>query len=363
MEVINVSKFIDSIRESHFLGGRTLKTGISVFVTALICGFFNLPVVFAVITAIVTIEHTAADSIKKAAIRFPASAIGALLATTFYAIWGKSALTFALAAMLTIAICHKLKLDDGILVATITATAMIPDFQDQHFVSFLTRLGTTSIGIVVSTIVNFFLLPPNYTSRIFQSVNDLYGHAAQLLESIVIAEKGASHERSRRINRSYRQLTAHLEKTYQLSQFQREEWKYHKHTNEEMRAFQFSQRKLGALQQITFHLGNLQYVEANLSEFKPHERKLIEEVTTSYMQILKDPAHHMSEDHFVTVEKLDALFWKWKENHVEQEKHFRQHLPPQTILIYELLSLHDVLEEIAELCHSNQRIIERCYIK
>jgi len=32
---------------------------------------------FAVITAIVTIEPTAADSIKKAFVRFPASAIGA----------------------------------------------------------------------------------------------------------------------------------------------------------------------------------------------------------------------------------------------------------------------------------------------
>ncbi|WP_396266344.1 aromatic acid exporter family protein [Halobacillus amylolyticus] len=47
------------------------------------------------------------------------------------------------------------KLDDRILVATITATAMIPDFQDDYFVSFITRLGTTSIGIVISTFVNF----------------------------------------------------------------------------------------------------------------------------------------------------------------------------------------------------------------
>ncbi|WP_431799751.1 aromatic acid exporter family protein [Halobacillus andaensis] len=154
-----MKNLIESLKNYQLFGGRTLKTGISVFITALICGFFNLPVVFAVITAIVTIEHTAADSIKKAMIRFPASAIGALLATSFYAIFGKSAITFALAAMLTIAICHKLKLDDGILVAAITATAMIPDFQDHHFISFITRLGTTSIGIVVSTAVNFFLLP------------------------------------------------------------------------------------------------------------------------------------------------------------------------------------------------------------
>ncbi|MCP3032028.1 aromatic acid exporter family protein [Halobacillus sp. A1] len=358
-----MSKLRDLLKSSKLFGGRTLKTGVSVFLTALICGFFNLPVVFAVITAIVTIEHTAADSIKKAAVRFPASAIGALLATTCYAVFGKSAVTFALAAMLTIAICHKLKLDDGILVATITATAMIPDFQDQYVLSFLSRLGTTSIGIVVSTVVNYFLLPPNYSPRIFQSINDLYQHAAQLLERIIREDGGAPNEKSRKIGRSYRQLTGHLEKTYQLSQYQRDEWKYHRHTKEEMLSFQFAQRKLGALQQIVYHLGNLQYVQAKVSEFEQRESQLIKEVTFSYVDILKDPLHYMNEEHFNKVKRLDRLFWQWKEEHVEQDHRYRQHLPPQTILIYELLSFHDVLEELAQMCKAQKQIVDRCYIR
>ena len=41
------------------------KTGIAVFLTVLVCEFFNIPTIFAVITAIVTIEPTATDSIKK----------------------------------------------------------------------------------------------------------------------------------------------------------------------------------------------------------------------------------------------------------------------------------------------------------
>ncbi len=355
-----MNKVVKGIKKLNLLGSRTLKTGISVFITALICGFFNWPVVFAVITAIVTIEHTAADSIKKAAIRFPASAIGALLATSCYAVFGKSAVTYALAAMLTIAICHKLKLDAGILVATITAIAMIPDFGDHYFVSFLTRLATTSIGIFVSTAVNFLLLPPNYTSRIFKSINELFEHAAQLLERIVLW--GSEKEGSRGVVRSFRQLTTHLERVFQLSQFQREEWKYHRHTNEEMKSFQFAQKKLGALQQIAYHLGNLQYVNTTIEDFKPSERELIEDISHSFIQILKDPAHQISEEHFIKVKKLDQLFWKWKEEHVEQENHFRQHLPPQTILIYELLSFHDVLEELEEMCRSRSNMVKRCYI-
>ncbi|UOQ43184.1 aromatic acid exporter family protein [Halobacillus salinarum] len=352
---------IHSLRRFKLLGGRTLKTGISVFLTALICGFFNLPIIFAVITAIVTVEHTAADSLKKALVRFPASAIGALLATSFYGILGKGALTFALAAMVTIAVCHKLKLDAGILVATITATAMIPEFHEHYIVSFFTRLGTTSIGIVVSTLVNFFLLPPNYSPMIYKNINDLYNHAGVLLQRIISDTIAESKEKNRGIQRSYRQLTAHLERTYQLSQFQREEWKYHRHTKEEMRAFQFAQKKLGALQQIVYHLGNLQYVRVDHTDFNEQEKELLKLLTDYYVQVLQDPTHAICEGQFQRVEKLDELFWKWKEEHVEKQSKFRHQLPPQTILMYELLCFHDVLEELHSMSKSQHRMVEECY--
>ncbi|SFF95173.1 Uncharacterized membrane protein YgaE, UPF0421/DUF939 family [Halobacillus alkaliphilus] len=349
------------LKRFKILGGRTLKTGISVFLTALICGFFNLPIVFAVITAIVTVEHTAADSIKKAMVRFPASAIGALLATVFYSFLGKGALTFALVAMLTIAVCHKLKLDDGIIVATITATAMIPEFQDHHIVSFFSRLGTTSIGIVLSTLVNFFLLPPNYSPMIYKNINDLYNQSGVLLQRIISSITADSKEKNRGIQKSYRHLTAHLERTYQLSQFQREEWKYHRHTKEEMLAFQFSQKKLRTFQQIAYHLGNLQYVNTKAADFTEAEIDLLEALTENYVKVLQDPTHTISEDQFTRVEKLDQVFWKWKEEHVQRDSKYRHHLPQQTILIYELLCFHDVLEELQNMSHKQQKLVHDCY--
>ncbi|MCM3796238.1 aromatic acid exporter family protein [Priestia megaterium] len=52
--MINVKKF-------NFLGGRIIKTGIAVFLTALICQAIGWPYMLTVITAIVTIEPTADD--------------------------------------------------------------------------------------------------------------------------------------------------------------------------------------------------------------------------------------------------------------------------------------------------------------
>ncbi|MGQ0438160.1 aromatic acid exporter family protein, partial [Bacillus sp. B-TM1] len=110
-------------------------------------------------TAIVTIEPTATDSIKKGLVRFPASTIGSAYAMTFTFFLGHQALSYALAAMFTIVTCQKLKLHAGTLVATLTAVAMIPITADHYFTAFLIRLATTSTGIIVSTVVNFFILP------------------------------------------------------------------------------------------------------------------------------------------------------------------------------------------------------------
>ncbi len=64
--------WINMLRSFHFNGSRIVKTGIAIFLTAVICEWFNWPPVFAVITAIVTIEPTVSDSIKNGLVSFPA---------------------------------------------------------------------------------------------------------------------------------------------------------------------------------------------------------------------------------------------------------------------------------------------------
>lgn len=349
---------ISALKKLQIFGGRTLKTGVSVLITSFICLLFDLPVIFAVITAIVTVENTAADSIKKALIRFPASAIGALIAVTSFATLGKTALSYALATTLTIGICSRLKLYDGILVATLTAVAMIPGFDSHYISSFFIRLGTTSIGIVVSTAVNYILLPPDYSEKIFQNVHNLYNEAADILEGTFPKLVDAQKKNPKSMQKAYRQLTFQLEKTYQLSQFQREEWRYHRHSAKEMKAFQYAQKKLNMLQQIAYHLGNLQYVQLKSNAFTQEEKTLIKSIISSIAEILRTPSHEISNDHFQRIEQLDEEFWHWKEEHIEQTTKYRHHFPPQTVVIYELLCLHDVLEELHDISQDRYHLIE-----
>lgn len=332
------------------IGSRTLKTGISVFITALICQLLNFPVIFAVITAIVTVEHTAFDSLRKALIRFPASAIGAFLAVSFYGLFGKSALTYALAAMLTIAVCYKLKLDEGIVVATLTAVAMIPEFQNNYFVSFFVRLGTTSIGIIVSTAVNFFMLPPNYTRTIYKNISELFMNTSRLLLLTSAWLFKEEDVKKHRLTLLYKQITREMEQTYNLIQYQREEWKYHRHTKKEMESFQYAQKKLNLLQQILYHIGNLHYVELQETSFTDDEKTMLKSMFRSISEILKTSDHRIPDEHFEKIDKLDEEFWHWKEEHIcNVPEKFKHHFPPETIVLYEILSLHDVLEELQDL--------------
>ncbi|MGD6844142.1 aromatic acid exporter family protein [Bacillus infantis] len=165
----------------NFAGGRIVKTGIAVFLTAFICHLLDWPAMFAVITAIVTIEPTAADSIRKAFIRLPASAIGAGFAVFFAFLFGDSPFSYAFVSLATIIACHRLRLYEGTVVAVLTGAAMISTVHDHYAASFFIRLGTTCTGLIVSTLVNIFILPPQYSKTITLGIDSAFEKASSIL--------------------------------------------------------------------------------------------------------------------------------------------------------------------------------------
>ncbi|MFN7251007.1 MAG: FUSC family protein [Anaerobacillus sp.] len=254
-----------------FIGPRIIKTGISVFITAIVCMKLNLPVIFAVITAIVTTEPTAAESLKRGIIRLPAAAIGASFALIFDMFLGHGALTFALVSMMTILFCHRLKLDNVTLVATLTAVAMIPISNESILSEFILRLSGTSLGIIISTLVNFAVLPPKFGPLLVQKVNQLYVNTAKHLEQII---SSIVEEKELNLDVTTRDLHQELDKAFKISDYQEAEWQYRKTNELEERSFHFLQRKLAQLQRIIFHVGNLSYITIN-KDFSPDEKKVV----------------------------------------------------------------------------------------
>jgi uncharacterized membrane protein YgaE (UPF0421/DUF939 family) len=332
-----------------FFGARLIKTGIAVFLTAKICYLFDLPVVFAVIIAIATIEPTASDSIRKGMIRFPAALIGAGLAMTFTYWFGQTPLTFTLAAVLTIFICIKCKLEAGALIATITAVAMIPITYDHYFLTFIERVGTTTIGLIISTLVNFFILPAKFSTEIKERNDRLYQETAKLLKKRIYEIVNEQKAESRECKKEYQRITSELSKSFQLCQFQREEWKYHRHTWKELRSFTYETKKLDGLQQIHYHLGHIISVHINKNMFTNSDKELVKQTVNSTVQFLESSGAKLSPDHIKKIRELDSLFWHPNKQTQQEMQKYHHHFTPETVILFVILSIHDVLEEIERL--------------
>lgn len=335
-----------------FVGGRILKTGLAAFLTAWICDALGLPVLFAVITAIVTVEPTASDSIKKGIVRFPAAAIGAGFALLFESFLHQSPFTYALAATFTLIACHKLGLDDGMLVATLTAVAMIPDASGEYMSSFVFRLSTTLIGIVVSTAVNYFVMPPKFHTMINQGVERLYHNAGDLLEQII-----ADLTHARKQTLVYQRLSRDLERTYKLIGYQREEWKYRRHSMHEVRTFSVVLKKLEYLQKILYHLGNMLYTDVR-NGMDEEDHRIICEAGRSISKAFHKPSNQLTQKHIESIEKLDDLFHRLDNERTEVDEP-RHHFTGKMIIIFELLSLNDVIDDLCTLEQKEDRYTKR----
>lgn len=338
------------MKQSKWFGRRVVKTGLSVFITAMICKFLDLPVIFAVITAIVTTEPTAADSIKKGLIRLPAAALGALFAILIDLLLGGSAMTYALVAMLTIITCARFKLDNGTLVATLTAVAMIPGTSEGILADLIFRLSGTTIGIMVSTLVNYVVLPPKFGPILVNQLDSLFGHTGEKTAAIVSAKLTKPTYNP---VEDLRFLNKQAEKAFQLLEYQKDEWKYRSSKSIEIRSFQFLEKKIEYLQQIISQLTIIAYQRYSPDSLTSKEKDTILNVSQSLSDILQDPLHIMTDTHYTSVDDLRRLEVN---NDITKESEK---------LYVLLLSLHEVTEGLADLTakEKNYSLQDQAYPK
>ncbi|HZG70111.1 MAG TPA: aromatic acid exporter family protein, partial [Chondromyces sp.] len=305
----------------------------------------------------------AANSIKKAFIRFPASAIGAGFSVLFTFSLGDVPLTYALVSLSTIIACYKLKLHDGTLVATLTGVAMISTVHDYYLSSFFVRLGTTGIGLIVSSLVNLLVMPPNYSKTITNSIHTLFMKAGDILIKSGI-EVFSDSLSDKELRQEFQRLNKDIERTEVFFHYQKAEWKFHRFNRKDAREFHYEYKKFNILRQITFHIGNLIYLPS--SHFHLEQQK--KEIIVSILQSLRATFHSknfvISEEHHQNIRELTKWFSTHKSfmNTDEQRTDQQHYLLPETIVLYEVLSIHDLTEELHHIhCREMQhrQLLER----
>lgn len=322
----------------QFIGNRVVKTAVAVFLTAFICQLIGWPPVFAVITAIVTLEPTVSDSIKKGIIRLPASAIGSFFAMLFIVLFGNSPITYTLAATLTIITCYRLKLHDGLLVAAITAVAMIEVVYDNYFMSFFIRLGTTTIGITISTLVNLLIFPPNFMRDINNNLQTIYYELGHTLLSLVHQDSGSINQKINKVNKL-------ISRTEQLVRYEVSEVEYFKLDNKKQTELSLAETELEQLNFIRYHINNIRDIQLKDTKFNETNKHII-------IQSVENIAQYMiGKTKFIPISDEDNLRHLmesyWKTSYLPKETETSK-LPTELVLLYELLSIVYLVNEMTD---------------
>lgn len=333
------------MRSFRFNGSRILKTGIAIFLTAVICEWFGWPPVFAVITAIVTIEPTVSDSIKKGLVRFPASAIGSAFAVLFITLFGNSPITYTLAAVATILVCYRLNLHAGLLVATLTSVAMVEVIHDHVLVSFFIRLGTTTIGLLVSTAVNMLVFPPDYSTDILKSIHSISVRAGNLLEHTfrtILFDGDANLHEDKKI---VKQLTTEIRKTEKLVHYQRDEASFYPWVRNREAELRMAERQLLFLDNFEYHLNALLRVPLQDIKWTAAERDIIMHAVTALADDLQHAIHYDHEKHQDELKRITGLFWENSKRVPANDALHPTLFPPEFTILYELMTIYDLVDK------------------
>ena len=327
-----------------FQGSRILKTGIAIFLTATICLWFGWPPVFAVITAIVTIEPTVSDSIKKGLVRFPASAIGSAFAVLFITLFGNSPITYTLAAVATITVCYRLKLHAGLLVATLTSVAMVEVIHDHVLISFFIRLGTTTVGLLVSTAVNMLIFPPNYRIDILKNIESISRRAGRLLEHTfhtVLFEGDANLQKDQEL---VKRLTTEIRKTEKLIHYHRDDFSLYPWVRNRETELQMAERQLLFLHNLEFHLNALLQIPLYSIKWTSAERNIIMRAVAELADDLKNSNEYDHETHQQQLKIITDFFWEDSKSVSTSDAMHPILFPPEFKILYELITIYDLVD-------------------
>lgn len=153
--------------QSKTPGARTLKTGLAVAISMLICELLKIPSpILAGAATISNMQPGTGESIQNAKDQALAHLIAIFTAIILGVLFGPGPLVAGLAAIIIITICINLKIETSIHVAIIAAIFIIYSSGNNYLFSALQRAEAVFIGILVAFLVNITILPPENEKRL-----------------------------------------------------------------------------------------------------------------------------------------------------------------------------------------------------
>lgn len=145
------------------IGMRTIKTGVAVAITLLVCEFFKVTnPFFAAIAAIFAMESSIDGTLVVVRDRLFGTILGALVAIGFTSFVPVNPLTMGIGIIIVIYLCNLFKWEGTIKISTVVFVAIALGFEEGGQVSYaFYRTIDTFIGLSISALINMLIFPKN----------------------------------------------------------------------------------------------------------------------------------------------------------------------------------------------------------
>lgn len=146
---------------------------------------------------------------------------------------------------------------------------MIEVIHDHVVIAFFIRLGTTTIGLLVSTAVNMLIFAPNCQRDILKSIQRISAHAGRMLEQTfhtLLFEGDANLAEDKQL---VKRLTSEIQKAEKLIQFQLDDFRLYAKVRNRETEILMAERQLLFLHNLEFHLDALLRIPLDQLKWNP----------------------------------------------------------------------------------------------
>lgn len=168
------------------IGARTIKTGIAVTTTFLICkGFHIEPASFAAITAVVNMQPSVSKSLNNAWEQIGVHLLAATLSLIIGLLFGTNPLTIGSGVILLILLCNRIGWSGGIVLGIVSIIFILDSPPETFLTHALARTLSIFVGLGVALLINRVLAPPRYKIKLLSALHSLFLlTSAYFLESL-----------------------------------------------------------------------------------------------------------------------------------------------------------------------------------
>ncbi len=182
------------------IGLRNLKTGLAVALTIFLSQLLNLrSPFFAGIAAITAMQSSVSESFSSGVDRMFSTILGGIIALVFSLVAPENPIFIGLGIIIIIYLCNLFGWKQSVTLSGMVFLSIILNYEEGSRVDYaFYRTLDTLFGLVVGTLINYFVMPPNLGEKMVESVHKMYHQVKDIIGAIIWKEEGVELESLRR---------------------------------------------------------------------------------------------------------------------------------------------------------------------